>query len=88
MATPKKSTTPAVEEQSDAAKRRNAVNAAMIRLRDNHRDEFIALATEEAEKVGVTYTPKKTAEEKAAEQMAALLAEFPHLREQVETPSE
>ena len=66
-------------EKSDAEKRRIAYNLAETRLKNLHRDEFIGLVKEEAAKLGVTYEPRKTAEEKAEARVRALLAEFPGL---------
>ena len=48
-------------------------------MKDLHRDEFIGLVKEEASKLGVTYEPRKTAEEKAQDKIKALLDEFPGL---------
>lgn len=64
---------------SEAALRSQAYNAAMRRLRAANMDQFLVLVTEEATKRGVVYTPRKTAKEKAAEKMRALLEEFPDL---------
>ena len=66
-------------EKSDVEKRRIAYNLAETRLKDLHRDAFIGLVKEEAAKLGVTYEPRKTAEEKAEDRVRALLAEFPGL---------
>lgn len=66
-------------EKSDVEKRRIAYNLAETRLKDLHRDEFIGLVKEEASKLGVTYEPRKTAEEKAQDKIKALLDEFPGL---------
>jgi hypothetical protein len=71
--------TPAAPKPSDADLRRQAYNAAEGILREKYRDEFLALVKEQAAKRGVTYEPRKTAKEKAADKMAALLAEFPDL---------
>lgn len=76
-------TTKTAPEKTDAEKRRAAVAAADRALRDKYRDEHIALAKAEADKLGVVYEPRKTEAEKAAEQLAALLAAHPELRSQV-----
>lgn len=62
---------------------RKAYGAATTRLREQYRTEFDALYSQEAEALGVEYTPRLTAEQKAEQQMQALLAEFPHLAEKV-----
>lgn len=76
-------TTPA-PEVDEAALRRKAYTDAERTLRDNHTDEFKSLVLENAAKLGVTYRFRKTKEERAAEQMESLLAEFPELRNKVQ----
>lgn len=61
---------------------RQAYGAATQRLREQHRDDFNKLYAEEAKQRGVEWTPKKSPEEKAREQLEALFAEHPHLREE------
>jgi hypothetical protein len=61
---------------------RQAYGKATARLREAHRDEFDGFYEEEAKALGVDYKRKPSAEEKAREQIAALLAEHPHLAEQ------
>jgi hypothetical protein len=58
---------------------RQAYGKATARLREAHRDEFDGFYEEEAKALGVDYKRKPSAEEKAREQIAALLAEHPHL---------
>lgn len=68
-------------ERDKALKR--AYQAATSRLRTEHREDFHRLYAEEATKRGVEWTPPKTAEEKAADELRELLSRFPHLAEQV-----
>ena len=70
-------------EKSEAELKREAYSAAETRLRNEYQERFRELVIDEASKRGVTYTFKKTPEEKAAEQMKALLEQFPDLRSQV-----
>lgn len=60
-----------------------AYGAATARLREEHRDEFEKFYVEEAKALGVDYKPKPTPEQKAEEEMKALLQQFPHLREKI-----
>lgn len=62
--------------------KREAYTAAEGRLKQEYADRFKALVTEEAEKRGVEYVFRKTAEEKAREQYEKLLAEYPQLAQQ------
>lgn len=62
---------------------RQAYGKATARVREAHRDEFEAAYVEEAAALGVEYKPRPSAEQKAEEQLAALLAEYPHLAEKV-----
>jgi hypothetical protein len=74
---------PAVE--SEEVKLQRARSAAVSRLRDENRERYNALLTEEAEKRGITWKPKPTKKEKAAEQMRRLLEEYPELAEAVQS---
>lgn len=67
---------------------RQAYGAATRRLRESHRAEFNALMQEEAKELGLDWKPKPTDAEKAAAQVAALLAAHPELREQMGLPEE
>jgi hypothetical protein len=69
--------------KSEDALKREAYSAATARIRESHKDEFRGLVQEEAAKRGVTYEFRKSAEEKAAEQLADLLAKFPDLATKV-----
>jgi hypothetical protein len=75
----------AVEKTKDALLK-EAYQAATRRLRDEQRAEFNRIYAEEASTRGVEWKPKPTAEEKAAQQMADLLAKFPHLAPGADTP--
>jgi len=75
MARAPKAATPAASP--DAAKNRSAAySAAEKRLREAHADEFHQYMAEECIKVGVDYVRKLTPQEKAAAQIAALVAQF------------
>lgn len=82
--------TESTTEKSDnkSALIRKAYSAATAKVRDAHRDEFNAFMVEEAKALGVDWKPKPTEEEKAKAQLDALLAEHPHLREQMGLPPE
>jgi len=62
---------------------RKAYGAATTRLREQYRSEFDALYSQEAQALGVDYQPKPTPEQKAEQDLAELLAKFPHLRDKV-----
>ena len=62
---------------------RKAYGTATARLRDEHRDEFNGYYSEAAKELGVEWSPRKSAEEKAAEEMERLLTEYPHLRQRI-----
>jgi len=84
------STTP--KDNADKEKRdkalRTGYNLAEKDLKENHRDEFNRLREAHTKALGYEWTPPKTAEEKAAEEMDALLSAFPHLRERIATEGE
>lgn len=69
------------EERNSRLKK--AYSNATSRLREEQRNEFDRLYSEEAKKLGVVYTPKPTAEQKAKQELEDLLAKFPHLRDQL-----
>lgn len=71
---------PARERQR---KLRQAYSTATTRLREQYRTEFDDLYSQEAEALGVDYTPRPTAEQKAEQELTALLEQFPHLAEKV-----
>jgi len=62
---------------------RQAYSQASKDLREAHRDEFNELHRKHAVDLGVEGEPRPTAEQKAAEQIEALLSQFPQLRERV-----
>jgi len=62
-----------------------AYGSASQRLRDGHRDEFNQMYTEEAAKLGETWHPRLTAEQRAAEEFDRLVTEFPFLRDRLPT---
>lgn len=70
------------ETVDTAALRRKAYTNAETALKAKYNEEFRALVTAEATKLGVTYAFRKTKAERAAEQVQNLLNEFPELREQ------
>jgi hypothetical protein len=72
-----------VDSSDRQAAHRKAYGAASKRLREAHRAEFNQFMAEESKALGYEWKPKPTDEEKAAEQLAALLAAHPSLREQV-----
>lgn len=64
-----------------ATLQRQAYGKAQARLREAHRPEFNEYMAEEAKALGIDWSPKPTEEQKAAQQLHALLAAHPHLRE-------
>lgn len=70
-------------EGDEATKKRQAYSNAEKALREKHQDEFRDLVKAEAQKLGVEYKFRPSAEERAAAEMEALLAKFPGLREKV-----
>jgi hypothetical protein len=76
------------ETEDRSSLHRQAYGAATRRLREAHRAEFNALMQEEAKGLGLDWKPKPTDAEKAAAQVAALLAAHPELREQMGLPEE
>ena len=62
---------------AEADKRKSAArNAAEARLREAHKAELEGYLREEYAKVGLEYSPRLTAEQKAAKEIEALVAEF------------
>jgi ABC-type branched-subunit amino acid transport system ATPase component len=62
---------------------RQAYSTATQKLRESRRTEFNQMYAEEAEKLGVVWSPRQTAEQKAEQTFDELLAEFPHLKERL-----
>jgi hypothetical protein len=65
--------------ETDADKRRKAYSNALTLLKNAHVDEFESLREAECERLGVAYSRRLTAKERAAIQVQALLAEYPSL---------
>lgn len=74
-------------EKSEAVKRREADYAATQSLKESHLQEFNALKQREMQARGIDWKPKPTEKEKKAEQLRAILAEFPDLAASV-TPTQ
>ncbi len=70
-------------EQELAEKQKTAYRNAMKRLREENVEAFNKLRVEEAAKLNITWTPKPTEEQKAAEQLARLIETYPHLAEEL-----
>lgn len=68
--------------------RRQAYSAANAELREQNKDQFRALVKKHADRLGVTYEFRKTDEEKAAEQLAELVAKYPHLATGLQQPQQ
>lgn len=70
-------------EQDPKKARQAALNKiygeASAMLRSKYQDEFNEFMAEAAKKAGIDWKPKKSKEDRAREQLAALYAEFPHL---------
>jgi hypothetical protein len=60
---------------------RQAYGAATQQLRENHRDEFEDLYTKAAANLGITRSPRLTAEQRAEQTIEGLFTEHPHLRD-------
>lgn len=80
--------TVAADTPDTAALRREAYSAAQTRLREENRDAYNRIMAEEMQARGIDWAPRLTEEEKAAKQVADLLAQYPSLREQVSTTTE
>jgi hypothetical protein len=76
MAEPKKAAPVKAVKVDDATKKSQARTAAEKRLREAHADEFHGYMEQEYKQVGLTYERRLTPAEKAAAQVAALVAEF------------
>lgn len=62
---------------------RKTYDVATQRLREQYPEDFIKLRQEAADELGVDWTPRLTAEQRAERDLDELLDEFPHLRERV-----
>lgn len=76
---------PTPEERESAAKR-EAHSRATTRLRNEYRTRLNEITKEEMKARGIDWSPKPTEEEKAAAQVAELLAAHPSLRDQFASP--
>lgn len=83
MTTTATETTQVEDKDERSKKMRAAYGAATASLREKYRDEFDQMYADECQSRGVEYTPRPSAEQKALQQLNALLEEFPHLRGQV-----
>lgn len=79
--------TPPEEPTDDGSERgkklKKAYSNATSRLRQDHRDDFDKLMSEEAQNLGVEYTPRLTPEERAKKELEEILEQFPSLRDQI-----
>lgn len=76
------------DEQLDrSAALRKAYASATARLRAENREQFEKFYGEEAAALGVEYTPRLTAEQRAEREFEELLEQFPHLRDKVRDDS-
>lgn len=73
----------AAPEATKDQKMSAARSAAITRLREAHQQEFNSYLVDETKARGLDWSPRKTPEERAAEEMADLIKRFPHLAEQV-----
>jgi len=62
---------------------RKTYDVATQRLREQYPEEFRKLRQEAAEELGVEWTPRLTAEQRAERDFDSLLEEFPHLADRV-----
>lgn len=74
-------TTP--EATDEKALVRKAYGTATTQLREAHKDEFHTLMKAAAKDLGVDWSPRPTAQEKARKQMMDLLAAHPELAAEV-----
>lgn len=74
--------TPDAKAERDT-KMRKAYGSATTLLREKHKDEFQLLHQQEAQKLGLDWTPRKSKEQKAREQVNKLLTENPSLRDEL-----
>lgn len=81
------STTETADAAAEREKRDKALKEAYVaatkRLRDQHQDEFNGYRQLEAAERGYEWKPRSSPEEKAAAELQRLIAEFPHLVNQV-----
>lgn len=58
---------------------RKAYTKATQDLREKYREDFETFYSKRAAELGETWVPKPTAEQKAAQELEAILAQYPHL---------
>lgn len=73
-------------EEKESAAKREAHSRATTRLRNEYRVRLNEITKEEMKARGIDWNPKPTEEEKAAAQVAELLAAHPSLRDQFASP--
>ena len=75
-----KDETPVTSEGASTKKAKSdAYGAAVTRLKDENRGRFNELVGEEMAKRGIEWSPRPTAEEKAAAEIKRLVSENPNL---------
>lgn len=62
---------------------RKAYSTATNDLREQHRSDFNAFYTARAKELGFDWEPKKTPEERAADEISRLLSEFPDIADRL-----
>lgn len=67
---------------------REAYQAATNQLRDENKDRFNTLYSEEADKRGQKWSPRPDAKEKARLDLKRILDENPELRQEIAAPTE
>jgi hypothetical protein len=82
--TESKTATVSAEAKARDEALKKSYQSATKRLREKHSEDFNLFRQEEAQKLGVEWTPPKTAEQKAQEEYDALIAKYPHLAKQSE----
>ena len=60
-----------------------AYTAAQARLREEHKKRFNELYADEAKKRGIEWSPRKSKEEQALDQITDLLSQFPGVAEKL-----
>jgi hypothetical protein len=70
---------------NEAAKKNQARSNAEKELRDHHPDEWAQLMTTHHQRLGVTWNPRLTDEQKAAKQVETLFENYPEVRDQFVT---
>lgn len=72
-------------DTTDKAARQKAIEKAKYdatrTVVDSNKDQWNSLVQSNLASVGIDWTPPLTAEQKAEQQLQALLSEFPHLRD-------